>query len=85
MKSTIFIALAAGAAVASPLRGNVMSPRFAEVGAGTLEAAYDACKADQLAKTVRERKKLSLSQLNNVVVVNFECITRFVVRRAALV
>ena len=47
MKSTIFIALAAGAAVASPLRGNVMSPRFAEVGAGTLEAAYDACKADR--------------------------------------
>jgi len=55
MKSTIALISLAGAAVASPLRGNVMSPRFAEVGVdGSLFDAYTACKLDQLAKGAGE-------------------------------
>ena len=55
MKSILALIALAGAAVASPLRGNVMSPRFAEVQADvSLESAYDLCKADQVTKGLQK-------------------------------
>ena len=49
MKSILALIALAGAAVASPLRGNIMSPRFAEVGL-PLPAHYAAALDTALCK-----------------------------------